>query len=198
MKHTSIAAIALVALASACGGKDKEPETPQPLVPTASAPMATASAPVMMPTASAAPAPAASSPLAAVEPALAQAAQSVLAQAAIEEAPGAKGVDMPRVALLGAGQTVESTVTLQPGKCYTVIAIGLLPVAEVNVQLLPVSAVPGLSTAVLAQDQTIGPRAVLGKAPNCFQWALPVAGAVRVVTTVASGSGLVGTQVFEK
>jgi hypothetical protein len=184
------------AAAAACGGGDKEPETPSTLVPTATATMAPTAAPMstMAPAATAA---STANPLAAVEPALAQAAQGVLAQAAAEEAPGTKGLDLPKVGLLGATQSFEQTVTMQSGKCYTVIGIGLPPVAELNVQILPVTAVPGLN-AVLAQDQTTGPRAVLGKAPNCFQWALPVAGTVRVVTTVAAGTGLVATQVFEK
>jgi hypothetical protein len=122
-------------------------------------------------------------------------AAGVLLQAANEEAPGAKGLDFPRVAILGPGQSMEQTVTLQPGKCYTAIAIGLPPVAELNVQFLP--AVVGLNVP-LAQDTTTGPRAVLGKGKECFQPPLGVAGPVRVVTTAAAGNGLVGVQVFEK
>ncbi len=104
---------------------------------------------------------------------------------------------MPKVSLLGTGQTSEMTLSMAPGKCYTVIAVGLPPVAELNVQLLPTVTVPGLQP-VLAEDQMIGARAVVGKTPNCFKWPLPVAGAARVVTTVAGGTGLVATQVYEK
>jgi hypothetical protein len=183
-------------LGAGCGGGDKEAAAPSALAPVAStAPVVASAPPAVAP--AAVPAASAPAPLAAVEPALAQFAQGVLAQAALEEAPGAKGLDLPKVALLGLNQPSEQVVTMQPGKCYTVIAIGLPPISELNVQLLPTTAVPGFN-AVLAQDQTTGPRAVLGKTPNCFKWALPVAGSVRVVTTPAVGTGLVATQVFEK
>lgn len=185
---------AVVAVAAACGGSEPEPSAPIALAPTLNA------APTAAPTASAAPtaAPSASaSPLAALEPALASAAQAVLNEVARAEAPGAKPAGATKVGLLGAGQQSELAATLQPGKCYTIVAVGLPPVAEVNVQLLPATGVPGLD-AVLAQDQGTGPQAILGKAPNCYKWALPVAGPVRVVTTVAVGQGLVATQVYEK
>ncbi len=180
-----------------CGGSDPEPETPQALAPTTSATAAgTPTQPTAAPSATATAAP--TSPIAPIEPALAQAAQAVLAQVAKEEAPpGAKGMGMPTVGLLGTGQSSEMTMSLSPGKCYTVISVGLPPVAEINVQLLPTTTVPGLQ-AVLAEDQMVGARAVVGKAPNCFKWPLPVAGAARVVTTVAAGTGLVATQIFEK
>jgi hypothetical protein len=138
------------------------------------------------------------SPIAPVEPALAQVAQAVLDQVAATEAlPGAKAAGLPKVALLGTGQVSEMSLAMAPGKCYTVIAIGLPPVGEINVQLLPATTVPGL-LPVLGEDQMVGPRAIVGKAPNCFKWPLPVAGSARVVTTVASGQGLVATQIYEK
>jgi hypothetical protein len=192
-KLTTVLCLGAVVGIAGCAGDEKEAATPATLAPTAStAPAPVAPAPAPTPT----PAPAASTaPLAAIEPALAQFAQGVLAQAGTEEAPGAKGLDMPKVALLAPGQTSELTVTMQPGKCYTVVAIGLPPLSELNVQLLPTTL--GFNT-VLAQDQTTGPRAVLGKAPDCYKLPLPVPGAVRVVTTAAVGQGLAATQVFEK
>jgi hypothetical protein len=104
---------------------------------------------------------------------------------------------MPKVGLLGTGQTSEMTLSMAPGKCYTIIAVGLPPVSEVNIQLLPATTVPGMQAA-LGEDQMVGPRAVVGKTPNCFKWPLPVAGAARIVTTVAAGQGLVATQIYEK
>jgi hypothetical protein len=99
--------------------------------------------------------------------------------------------------LLGTAQTAEQTVTLKPGKCYTVIASGALPITEVNVQLLPAIGVPGVNL-VLAQDQNQGAQAVLGQGANCYKWALSAEGSVRVITTVAAGAGVVATQVYEK
>jgi len=178
-----------------CGGGEPEPETPEALMPTATV---TSTAPAPPPPPTTAPTATQPSPLAPIEPALAQAAQAVLEQVAKEEAPpGAKAVGMPKVSLLGTGQFSEMTLSMAPGKCYTVIAVGLPPVAELNVQLLPSTTVPGMQT-VLAEDQMVGARAVVGKSPNCYKWPLPVAAAARVVTTVAAGTGLVATQIYEK
>jgi hypothetical protein len=132
---------------------------------------------------------------------LQQAALAVLNELAKREAPGAKPVGETRVALLGTNQTAEQLLTLKPGKCYTVIASGMLPVAEVNVQMFPeLGAAAGAAgvNLVLAQDQTTGAQAVLGQGANCYKWALSAEGRVRVVTTVAVGAGVVATQVYEK
>lgn len=183
---------------SGCGGSEPEPESAANVVPTQSTyPAATyAPAPSTAPVASAPPA-ASSAPPNMIEPALQQPAIAVLNEIAGREAPGAKPVGETRVGMIGTNQSLEQAVAMRPGKCYTVVAVGLPPVTELNVQLLPATTVPGMN-AVLAQDQTVGPQAILGQAPNCFKWALPVEGSVRVVTTVASGAGLVASQVYEK
>jgi hypothetical protein len=180
----------------ACGGSEPEPQAPfvQPSATmSAPAPMAVPSATAPQPGPTTGP-----SPIAPIEPALAQAAQAVLNEVAKTEAPkGAKPLGMPSVALLGTGQLSETQLSMAPGKCYTVISVGLPPVNEIDVQLLPATTVPGFQTA-MAQDNMVGPRAIVGKAPNCFKWPLPLAGAARVVTSVMSGQGLVATQVYEQ
>lgn len=208
MKHLPISAFlalpAVLAVAGvvACGGSEPAPGTAAGVTPTASSyPPGSFTYPTYTaPSASSAP-PVASSappnPIAPIEPALSQAALAILNEVALREAPGAKPVGETRVALLATAQTAEQTVMLKPGKCYTVIASGALPITEVNVQLLPAIGVAGVNL-VLAQDQNPGPQAVLGKAPNCYKWALAAEGSVRVVTTVAAGAGVVATQVYEK
>lgn len=205
MKHWSVSALALAVggLASvvACGGSEPEPGTAAGLTPTGTYPYPAASYPPYPSTTYPAPsaestAPAAN-PIAPIEPALQQAAQAVLNELASREAPGAKAVGETRVALLGTNQTMEQIATLKPGKCYTVIASGLIPITEVNVQLLPEIGIPG-ANLVLAQDQSTGAQAVLGQGANCYKWALSAEGRVRVVTTVAAGAGIVATQVYEK
>lgn len=125
------------------------------------------------------------------------AAQPILNQLAATEAPGAKPLGASVVGMFQPGQQLETVLQLQPGKCYTVLAVGLPAVTEVNVQLVAQTPVPGMSP-VLAQDQTTGPQAVLGKAPNCYKWPFPIAGAVKVLTTVAAGQGIAAVQVYEK
>lgn len=206
MKHLSVSSLvalpAVLAVAGvvACGGSEPAPGTAAGVTPSASSyppgsftyPAYTASSTSSAPAASSAP-----NPIAPIEPALQQAALAVLNEVALREAPGAKPVGETRVALLGTAQTAEQTATLKPGKCYTVIASGALPITEVNVQLLPAIGVPG-ANLVLAQDQNQGPQAVLGQGANCYKWALSAEGSVRVVTTVAAGAGVVATQVYEK
>lgn len=189
----------------ACGGSEPEPGTPAGVAPTAtfayppgsSAP----SYPPYNPGPGATTAPAASTApanaLAPIAPALQQGALAVLNELAKREAPGAKPVGETSVVLLGTNQTAEQTVTLHPGKCYTVIASGLLPITDLNVQFLPEVTVPG-ANLVLAQDQSVGAQAVLGQGANCYKWALAAEGRVRVVTTVVAGAGVVATQVYEK
>lgn len=195
LRTTAVVVGSVLGLGLACGGSDPEPETPASLAPTATS---SAPAPTQAPAAAPADTTPQPSPIAPVEPALAQLAQGVLDQVAREEAPpGATAIGLPKVALLGTGQTSEMTLSMIPGKCYTLIAVGLPPIAELHLQLLPATTIPGM-TAALGEDQMVGPRAVVGKAPNCFKWPLPVAGAARVVTTVAAGQGLVATQIYEK
>lgn len=197
--------VALGAGFSACGGSESPPETAAGVTPTGAYPTGPVSYPPYTgPTASNT-APAVSSapvnPMAPIEPVLQQAALSVLNELATREAPGAKPVGETRVALLGTNQSAEQLLTLKPGKCYTVIASGMVPIVEVNVQLFPAlgaaAAAPGVNL-VLAQDQTTGAQAVLGQGANCYKWALSAEGQVRVVTTVAAGAGVVATQVYEK
>jgi hypothetical protein len=125
------------------------------------------------------------------------AAQPLINQLATTQAPGAKPLGAAMVGMFQPGQQLESPLQLQPGKCYTVIAVGLPAVSEVNVQLVATVPLPGMSP-VLAQDQTTGPQATLAPAPNCYKWPFPLAGAAKVITTVGAGQGLAAVQVYEK
>ena len=125
------------------------------------------------------------------------AAQPILNQLATSEAPGAKPVGSSTVGMFQPGQQLETVVTLQPGKCYTVIAVGLPAVSEVNVQLVAATPVPNMNP-VLAEDQTTGPQAVLGQTPNCYKWPLPLPASAKVITSVAAGQGIAAVQVYEK
>ncbi len=137
----------------------------------------------------------AGSPAQALDPAMAAPAQLVMDQLAQTDAPGAKPLGSPMVGMFQAGQQLESTITMQPGKCYTVIAAAVPGgISELNVQLA--AAIPPFP--VIAQDQTTGPQAVVGKTPNCYKWALPFAGQTKVITTAAAGQGVAAVQVYEK
>jgi len=111
---------------------------------------------------------------------------------------GAKPVGEALVGNFSQGQTLDVPIQLQPNKCYTVIATGLPPVTEVNVQLQLTTVIPGMSP-VLAVDQDTGATAVLGKKSACYRWSfgvIPASG--KVVVQVMGGSGLVAAQAYEK
>jgi hypothetical protein len=112
--------------------------------------------------------------------------------------PGAKKVGTPINGQFQTGQSAEQALQLQPGKCYTVVGAGVPTIQELDIQILPTVAVPGMPALVMAQDQTTGPTAVLGGQPNCFKWAAPVGTPVRVVLTVRAGQGPAAAQVYEK
>jgi hypothetical protein len=158
------------------------------------------------PTATAAPtgmpgmpsAPAAGSPAQQLDPAAGAAATAVLGQlAAGSLVAGSKPLGSPLVGNFGSGSTLEATIQLSPNKCYTVVGAGLPPVTELNIQFVGVMPIPGMAP-VLAADSDTGAQAVLGRKPNCYKWALPMGAPVKVVVTVAGGSGLAAAQVYEK
>ena len=216
-----------VSLLAACGGDDKNANTGQPgqvqcppgqiydgrlcqtvgatpgaptTAPGATTPPATTAAP-------AATAPAgipgvattASGPSAQpLDPTAAQAATQLITPLGGQHAPGAKAVGSAIAGNFQQGQTLEAQVQMNPGKCYTVIGVGLPPVTNLDISLVPALPIPGLPAATMAADNTVGSTAIVGDKPNCFKWAFPMSGMMKVVMTVSQGSGVAAAQVFEK
>jgi len=155
-------------------------------------PAPSATAPVVPP-----PAPSSSAPVP-VDPALSAAVAPLLTQlGASQTVAGSKPLGSAMVGNVGGAQNLEQQIMLQPSKCYTVVAAGMPPISELNVQFLAVTIIPGMAP-VLAVDQDTGPSATLGKKPNCYKWALPLPAAVKVVVSAAGGQGVAGAQVYEK
>jgi hypothetical protein len=94
------------------------------------------------------------------------------------------------------GQTLEQPINIQPGKCYSVIAVGM-GVTEVDIQLVAQPA-PQIPATVLAQDSTSGAQATLGGRGNCFKNPLPIGGPGKVILKATAGQGLVIGQVYVK
>jgi hypothetical protein len=163
-----------------------------------------ATGPVVTATPSATAAPTASAPTPVpttpvpTDPALIAAVTPMLTQlAASQTVAGSKALGAAMVGNVGGVQTLEQQITLQPNKCYSVVAVGMPPISELNVQLLAVTIIPGMAP-ILATDQDVGASATLGKKPNCYKWALPLPTPVKVVVSAAGGQGVAGAQVFEK
>ena len=228
MAGTKLVLCGLVALSalSACGGSDKETlvgqpgstqcapgqyfdgricqsstgsATPAPTVaPGATTPAPAGTTPGVipgLPVATTATGPTAT-PL---DPATAQIVTSLLAPiAATAAAPGAKAVGAAIAGNFTQGQSLEQTVQMNPGKCYTVVGAGVPTIQNLDIQLVPSLAIPGLPAAVVASDNSVGATAILGQQPNCYKWALPMGGTMKIVVTVSAGQGMAAAQVFEK
>jgi hypothetical protein len=213
-----------VGLLAACGG-DKTAETGQPGAvqcppgqyydgkfcqqqgvapgaPTATAPAPTTTAPP--PAGVAVPpgvvATTAAGPTAqALDPAAAAAATQLIAPLGAQHAmAGAKPVGSAIAGNFQQGQSLEAQVQMNPGKCYTVVGVGLPPIQNLDISLVPAVAIPGLPAATMAADNSVGANAIVGDKPNCFKWAFPMSGMMKVVMTVSAGSGVAAAQVFEK
>ena len=87
---------------------------------------------------------------------------------------------------------------LMPGKCYTVLAQGLPPIAELDLTLAAKPLVPALPAAVLAADQTSGAAASIAPGKNCYKNPIPVAAAVILTLKATRGTGPAGAQVYSK
>lgn len=81
---------------------------------------------------------------------------------------------------------------LTPGKCYTVVAAGVPPLASLGVRI--VSAATG---EVLLEERDGGTQVALGRKKECF---VPSEGQsdVRIVVLAEKGSGVAAAQLFEK
>lgn len=130
----------------------------------------------------------------------AQAATQLLGPLAKQHAPaGAKPVGPAIAGQFQQGQALEGQIQMQPGKCYTVVAAGVPgTVQNVDLQLVPSMALPGLPQMVMAQDQTAGPTAVIGNKPDCYKWPLQLAAPIKLILTVSQGQGPAAAQVYVK
>ncbi len=225
-RNTSMSFLLLSGLGLvACGGDDKPAETGQPgatqcppgqyfdgrfcqtqgapppgaatAAPTAAAPAPAtpglALPPGVVATAAAGPT---ATPL---DPTAAQAATQLIAPLGAQHAvAGAKPVGSVIAGNFQQGQSLEAQIQMNPGKCYTVVGVGLPPVQNLDISLVPVVGIPGLPVAAMAADNSVGANAIVGGKPNCFKWALPMSAMMKVIMTVSAGTGVAAAQVFEK
>lgn len=170
---------------SACG---KEEEQPQPVYPTQPAPQ---------PTQTVAPPPASTN----ATPVAASMAGPFLSGAITLAATNdTKGMSPEGGVFAGQfqqGQVLEQSFQGEPGRCYTVVAMGDPGVTELEVQIV-VQPAPMLPPAVVGQDNMTGPQATVGGGGNCVKNALPVGAPAKVILRVTGGAGLAGAQLFKK
>lgn len=94
------------------------------------------------------------------------------------------------------GQVIERPITLQPGKCYSVVAVGLPGIEELDAEIV---AQPGLGMpdTVLAIDQRTGSQAVVGGG-SCFTHLAAAPLNAKVVIRTSRGAGIAGAQIYVK
>ena len=89
-----------------------------------------------------------------LDPAAASVATQLIAPAAQAAAPaGAKPMNIGLAGEFSQGQTLETVIQLEAGKCYTVVGAGAPPIQNVDLQMAPVTPLPGVAP-IVAQDQT--------------------------------------------
>jgi hypothetical protein len=93
------------------------------------------------------------------------------------------------------GQVLEQAIQIQPGRCYTVVGVGI-GITELDIEL--VLSQPPLPEYVAAADSSSGAQAILGGGGNCFKNPLPVGGPGKIRVKATGGSGIALAQVYSK
>jgi len=158
--------------------------------PYGTAPTATATA-----TAPAATAPAATAGL--VDAAAVQLMTTQLAALAKKQAPGMKQEGQVLAGMLQEGQTIEQQATMYPGRCYTLVALGMPGIVELDSQIALTTPLPNL-TPVIAVDNMTGTEATVAGKPNCYKPLMPIATVVKISIKATKGAGFAGAQLYAK
>ncbi len=205
--RTTMAVVGVLGIATlpvACGSKEP-PENPQPFTPgaeagtypTATFPTASNTA-TAAPTTSAAPTATTSATAMPLDPAVQQLLTTQLAPIVQKDAAGMKPVGSMISGILNEGQTVEGMAMMQPGKCYTVVGMGLPMVQELDIVIAPLIPIPNAPSIPMAQDNKTGAQASVAPAPDCYKYALPLPAQVKIIVKATRGSGPVGAQLYSK
>jgi len=132
-----------------------------------------------------------------IAPAAAAAATPVLTAMAANETRGMSPEGGAFAGQFQQGQTLEQPFNIEPGKCYTVVGVGL-GITELDIQIVMQPPIPGAPPVPLAQDNQTGPNATLGGGGNCFKNALPIGGPGKVIVKATGGSGIALAQIYKK
>jgi len=131
----------------------------------------------------------------AIPPAAAIVVTPMLNGLALTEAQGMSPDGATLMATFQQGQIYEQPITIQPGKCYTVLGVGL-NMTELDIEL--VIHQPPAPEYVAAKDQTTGAQAVLGKLPDCFKNPAPLGLPAKIRLRATAGSGIGVAQAYAK
>jgi hypothetical protein len=193
-------AVATLSLGLIACGEDPPPDPPPQ--PTNTAPPPT---PTPMPTADPVP-----EPTTGIETGPCDANRTLALKTAIEGRQKAelsahmKPEGVFRCEMVNEGGTIEVPVTLQQGKCYSMLAGSFPNITEVDMKLVfnLTDNVPPVFQAIkdqpAAQDSETGPTASIGRKGSCFKNPWPLPAPMKVVVTATSGAGPLAVQVYSK
>lgn len=169
---------------------------PQPGAPTTQPTAAPTGAPTF-PGATPAPAGGAGGTATQIDPNLAGLAAGPMMMYANSEAPGMAKEGNIAAANFQPGQTLEGNFTIQPGKCYTLVAAGA-GISSIDLEMFLVTPIPGMQGS-FAKNASKGAQTSIGGKANCVKLALsPIPVQAKWVATAKAGAGLMAVQLYSK
>jgi hypothetical protein len=111
-----------------------------------------------------------------------------------QQAPGMKADGKATKVTLAPGAHAEASVTLRPGKCYTIVAFGNLGVQTLAIRLV----YPPPIAQPLFEGVSNGPTATIGAKDQCIRSPLAVATQLKLDIEMKAGQGQVGVQTYSK
>ncbi len=136
-----------------------------------------------------------------MDPNLAVAASAPLMTLGSTEAPGAQKEGNAIAGNFQQGQTLEGSFTMQPGRCYTVVAASA-GIQQLDITVVGLTPIPGMSPqlgSATGKPGMAGSQAVLGSKANCLKLALsPIAVQAKYIITATKGAGLGAAQLYVK
>jgi hypothetical protein len=132
----------------------------------------------------------------AIDPNLAQLAVAPLTMFANTEAPGMAKEGATIAGNFQEGQTLEGAFSFQPGKCYTVVAVGA-GIQEIDIEMQYVTPIPGLSPSI-GKDSQKGAQASIGGKGNCLKPLSPFPANAKYIVRAAKGAGVAAAQLYVK
>ncbi len=131
-----------------------------------------------------------------IDPSLAALATGPLTVFANTEAPGMAPEGPTLAGNFQEGQTLEGSFTFQPGKCYTVLAVGA-GITEIDIEMQYVTPIPGINPQIGKDSQT-GSQASIGGKGNCLKPLSPFPANAKFIVRATKGSGVAAAQLYVK
>ena len=131
-----------------------------------------------------------------LDPNLAALATGPLGMYANTEAPGMQKEGNVVAGNFSPGQTLESSFTFTPGKCYTLVAAGA-GVTDVGLEMQYTTPIPGLNPSI-GTNTTKGSQVSMGGKANCLKPMSPIAASAKFIVKANAGQGVIAAQLYSK